>query len=266
MAFRLHNTLTKFKQEFTPLDPPKLKMYNCGPTVYNYATIGNFRAFILADLLRRYAIYKGYEVTQVMNITDVGHLTEDAEDGTDKLEVAAKQQKLDPWEIAKFYEKAFFDDIDTLRISRADHYPRATEHVPEMIDLVQKLLDRGYAYVSNQCVYYDISKFPDYGRLSGNTLEDLIPGARLAINPDKKDPRDFALWVTDPTHIMKWDSPWGSTPAAKTTSSRITSARSPSPRAPRASPSRTSGSTRASCSSTAPRCRSRKATSTRCAT
>ena len=209
MAFRLHNTLTKFKQDFEPLDPPKLKMYNCGPTVYNYATIGNFRAFILGDLLRRYGTYKGYEVTQVMNITDVGHLTEDAEDGADKLEVAARQQKLDPWEIAKFYEKAFFDDIDTLRISRADHYPRATEHVPEMIDLIKKLLDRGYAYVSNQCVYYDISKFPAYGRLSGNTLEDLIPGARLAINPDKKDPRDFALWVTDPTHIMKWDSPWG---------------------------------------------------------
>ena len=209
MAFRLHNTMTKFKQDFQPIDPPKVTMYNCGPTVYNYATIGNFRAFILADLLRRYCTYKGYEVQQVMNITDVGHLTEDAEDGTDKLEVAAKREKIDPWKIAEFYEEAFFQDIDTLRIQRADHYPRATRHVPEMIELIKMLLDRGKAYISNDCVYYDLSTFPDYGRLSGNTLADLEPGARLAINPDKKDPRDFALWVTDPGHLMKWDSPWG---------------------------------------------------------
>jgi cysteinyl-tRNA synthetase len=144
-----------------------------------------------------------------MNITDVGHLTEDAETGTDKLEVSAAKLRKDPWQIAASYEKAFFEDIDTLRIRRAHRYPRATEHVVEMIDLVKRLLDRGYAYVSNQCVYYDISKFPAYGQLSGNTMDALAPGARLEINPDKKDPRDFALWITDPKHIMKWPSPWG---------------------------------------------------------
>jgi len=206
---RVYNTLTRRKEEFEPLEPGKVRMYNCGPTVYWYATVGNFRAFIFADVLRRYLEYQGYEVTQIMNITDVGHLTEDAEDGEDKLEKSAREQKKDPWQIAGFYEKAFFEDIDALRIQRARAYPRATAHVGEMIALVQRLLERGYAYEKNACVYYDISKFPDYGRLSGNPLEDLIPGARLEINPDKKDPRDFALWVTDPKHIMKWDSPWG---------------------------------------------------------
>jgi len=206
---RLHNTRVKSKQDFVPLAEGKAKMYHCGPTVYNYATIGNFRSFMLADLLRRYFEYKGFEVTQVMNLTDVGHMTSDADEGEDKLEKSAREQKKDPWQIAEFYAQAFFEDIDSLRIVRAHHYPKATEHIPEMIELIRKLLDRGHAYVSGDNVYFDLSTFPEYGQLSGNTLDRLQAGARIEVNPEKKGPFDFALWKSDPKHIMQWDSPWG---------------------------------------------------------
>lgn len=206
---KVYNTLTRRKEDFQPLEAGRVRMYNCGPTVYMYIHVGNLRAFIFADLLRRYLEYKGYEVTQVMNITDVGHLTEDAETGEDKLEKSAREEKKDPWQIAEFYTRAFFEDIDRVGIRRATFYPKATEHVPEMIALIEKLIARGHAYVSNRCVYYDVTSFPEYGRLSGNPLESLLPGARLEVNPDKHDPRDFALWITDPKHIMRWESPWG---------------------------------------------------------
>ena len=209
MALQFYNTLTKTKQEFTPLQEGKVMMYNCGPTVYNYATIGNFRSFLLADVLRRYLEYKGYEVKQIMNLTDVGHMTTDADEGEDKLEKAARELKKDPWQLAEFYAQAFFEDIDSLGIVRAHKYPRATEHIPEMIELVQKLIDNGHAYVSGSSVYYDLSSFPQYGQLSGNTLEKLQAGARVEINPEKRDPHDFALWKSDPHHIMQWASPWG---------------------------------------------------------
>jgi len=203
------NTMTRTKQEFIPLTEGLVRMYHCGPTVYNFATIGNFRAFILADLLRRYFEFKGLRVEQVMNLTDVGHMTSDADEGEDKLEKSAREQKKDPYEIAEFYTQAFFNDIDALRIVRAHHYPKATEHVPEMIELIRKLLDRGHAYISGNNIYYDISTFPEYGKLSGNTLAKLQAGARIEINPEKKSPHDFALWKSDPHHIMQWDSPWG---------------------------------------------------------
>lgn len=206
---RVHNTLFKSKQDFVPLAEGKVKMYHCGPTVYNYATIGNFRSFMLADLLRRYFDYKGYEITQVMNLTDVGHMTSDADEGEDKLEKSAREQKKDPLRVAEFYAQAFFEDIDDLRIVRAHHYPKATEHIPEMIELIRKLLDRGHAYISGDNIYYDLSTFPEYGQLSGNTLDRLQAGARIEINPEKKGPFDFALWKSDPKHIMQWDSPWG---------------------------------------------------------
>lgn len=205
----LYNTLTHRKEEFVPLKPGKVGMYNCGPTVYMYAHIGNFRAFMLADLLRRYLEYKGNEVTQIMNITDVGHLTSDADEGEDKLEKAARTEKKDPWQIAEFYTQAFFEDIDALNIQRAHEYPRATAHVNEMIETVKRLIETKHAYVVNGCVYYDVTTFPGYGKLSGNTLEKLNAGARLEINPDKRNPHDFSLWVTDPKHLMKWQSPWG---------------------------------------------------------
>ena len=171
MTLQFYNTLTRTQQDFKPLRDRKVTMYNCGPTVYNYATIGNFRAFLLADLLRRHLEYKGYEVTQVMNLTDVGHMTTDADEGEDKMEKAARESKKDPWQIAEFYAQAFFRDIDSLRIRRANYYPRATQHIPEMIELIKKLFDRGHAYVGGDSVYYSIETFPSYGQLSGNPLE-----------------------------------------------------------------------------------------------
>ena len=209
MPIQLYNTLTNRKEEFVPVEPGKVKMYNCGPTVYMFAHIGNFRSFMLADLLRRYFEYKGCEVDQVMNITDVGHLTSDADEGEDKLEKAARTEKKDPWQIAEFYMNAFFEDSDALGMKRAKVYPRATEHVNDMIETVKTLIDNGHAYVVNDCVYYDVTTFPEYGKLSGNTLDKLEAGARLDVNPDKKNPQDFSLWVTDPKHVMKWESPWG---------------------------------------------------------
>ena len=209
MSLRLYNSLSKTKEEFVPVTEGKVAMYNCGPTVYDYAHIGNFRAYMLADLIRRYMEYRGLEVTQVMNITDVGHLTDDADAGEDKMEVSAKREQKDPWQIAELYSQAFFEDVDKLNIKRAHVYPRATEHIAEMIEIVQTLIDKGLAYVSNDCVYYEVSKFEPYGQLSGNTLDRLDAGARIEVNPDKRSPLDFTLWVTDPKHIMKWDSPWG---------------------------------------------------------
>ncbi|MFO7900273.1 MAG: cysteine--tRNA ligase [Planctomycetota bacterium] len=209
MPLTFYNTLTNRKEEFEPLEPGVVRMYNCGPTVYMFAHIGNFRAFMLADLLRRYLEYKGLDVRQVMNITDVGHLTDDADEGEDKLEQAARREKTDPWQIAESYTRAFFEDLDALNIRRATHYPKATDHIDEMIEMVERLLRNGHAYEVNGCVYYDVTTFPDYGRLSGNTLERLQAGARLSVNPDKRNPHDFSLWVTDPDHVMKWESPWG---------------------------------------------------------
>jgi len=209
MAIRFYNTLTRRKEIFEPLEPKKVRMYNCGPTVYNFVHIGNCRAFMLADLLRRYLEYRGYEVTQVMNITDVGHLVSDADEGEDKMELAAKQQKRDIWELADFYIKAFFEDIETLNMKKASVYPRATEHIEDMIKLIKRLEERGFAYKISDGVYFDLMKFPQYGRLSGNTLEELQAGARVKVNPEKKSPFDFALWWIGDEFMMKWESPWG---------------------------------------------------------
>jgi len=209
MAICFYNTLTKQKEEFEPVEPGKVSMYNCGPTVYSFAHIGNFRAYIFADILRRYLEYRGYEVRQVMNITDVGHLTDDSDEGEDKMLVAAGKEGKDPWQIAEFYSAAFFEDIKKLKIQEAAVYPKATDHVKEMISFNEKLIENGFAYVSNDCVYFDVSKFEEYGRLSGNTLESLQAGVRIDVNPDKRNPVDFALWITDESHLMKWESPWG---------------------------------------------------------
>lgn len=183
-------------------------MYNCGPTVYDYAHIGNLRSFLLADILRRYMEWRGYKVKQMMNITDVGHMVADADVGTDKMEAAANREKKTPWQIAEFYEKAFFNDIDTLGIKRAWKYPKATGHIKEMIKLIQALIKNGRAYAANGSIYYDLQKFPGWGKLSGNKLKDLVAGKRVKINPEKKSPYDFALWIEDPKHLMQWKAPW----------------------------------------------------------
>jgi cysteinyl-tRNA synthetase len=206
----LYNSLTKRKEEFKSIKSGIVTMYNCGPTVYGIQSIGNYRSFLVADLLKRYLIYRGYEVRQIMNITDVGHLTNDSDTGDDKLEKKAKEENKDPWEIAQFYETAFKKDIKKLMINEADQYPRATEHIKEMIKMIQILLDKGYAYEINKSIYFDLSKFPDYGKLSGNSLDDLIAGKRVEVKKEKKNPYDFALWIHNPDHIMQWEAPWGS--------------------------------------------------------
>jgi cysteinyl-tRNA synthetase len=207
---KLFNTLTKRKEEFKPLKDKIVTIYNCGLTVYDYAHIGNLRAYTFADILRRYLEYKGFTVKQVMNFTDVGHMFEDVDIGKDKMEDAAKREKKDPWSIAEFYIKAFLEDSKTMNFEEPMVRPRATEHIKEMIDLTQKLIKNGYAYVVNGSVYYDVAKFKNYGKLSGNTIDKLKTGGggRVEFNADKKNQFDFALWINDPKHIMNWKSHW----------------------------------------------------------
>jgi cysteinyl-tRNA synthetase len=205
------NTLGQKLQEFQPIDPPRVRLYSCGPTVYQYAHIGNFRAYIFADTLRRMLEYNGYEVTHVRNITDVGHLTNDTlSTGADKIEVMARKENVSPRDIAEHYTRAFLADAKRLNLRDPNFTPRATEYIQPMIALTQRLLDRGYAYQANGDVYYEVDKFPDYGALSGNTVEDLIGGARVEVGEEKKAPADFALWRgAGPDKIMRWESPWG---------------------------------------------------------
>ena len=207
---KLYNTLTRKKEEFTPLEGNTVRMYSCGPTVYNYAHIGNMRTYVFMDLLRRVLKEQGYKIKGVMNITDVGHLLSDADDGEDKMEKAAKEQKKSPYEIAAYYTKIFFEDLKKLNIDIPEILPKATEHIPEMLDIVYELYDKGYAYETDDGIYFDISKFPDYGRLSGINLEDQLAGARVEVNSGKRHPADFAIWKKAPKeHIMQWDSRWG---------------------------------------------------------
>ena len=213
MKIKLYNTLSKKKEIFKPLKADYVRFYDCGPTVYWYAHIGNMWRYVISDLLRRALEYNGYKVKQVMNITDVGHLTEDdlaADTGTDKMEVAAKREKKTPEQIANFYTKAFFRDTERLNILHPHVVPKATEHIKEMIELVKALEKKGYAYwAGDKYFVYDISKFKNYGKLSGKNLEELKAGVRLEPVPGKKNPFDFALWIKDPKHLMHWDSPWG---------------------------------------------------------
>ena len=208
--FKLYNTLTKKKEVFKPLKKGIVTVYNCGLTVYDYAHIGNLRAFTFADILRRYLEFKGFTVKQVMNFTDVGHMFEDVDIGEDKMETAAIREKKDPWSIAEFYIEAFLEDSRNMSFREPMVRPRATEHINEMIELTQKLVKSGYAYVVNGSVYFDGAKFKDYGKLSGNTIEKLETGAggRVKFNPDKRNQFDFALWINDARHIMNWKSPW----------------------------------------------------------
>ena len=207
---KLYNTLTKKKEMFKPLKKEIVTMYNCGLTVYDYATIGNLRAFTFADMLRRYLEYNGFAVKQVMNFTDVGHMFEDVDIGEDKMEAAVMREKKDPWSVAEFYIKAFLEDAKKMNFEEPMVRPRATDHINEMIELVEKLIEKGYAYVVNGSVYFDVAKFKDYGKLSGNTIEKLKIGAggKVEYNPDKRNQFDFALWINDPKHIMNWKSPW----------------------------------------------------------
>ncbi|MEW6742779.1 MAG: cysteine--tRNA ligase [Planctomycetota bacterium] len=210
MSLCFYNTITRRSEEFLPLEGGRVRMYHCGPTVYSSPTIGNFRSFLLGDLLRRYLEYRGYQVLQVMNITDVGHIRDDQDEGEDKIEVAARRERLDPWAIAERYTQEFLHGVEWLHLKKAHHYPRATQHIAQMIALIEKLLAKGYAYIAESgTIYFEVNRFAPYGTLSANILDGLMTGARIEENPEKRDPRDFALWKIDPHHLMQWDSPWG---------------------------------------------------------
>jgi cysteinyl-tRNA synthetase len=207
---QIYNTLSRGKEDFVPVEPGKVKIYTCGPTVYWFAHIGNFRAYVFADTLRRVFEYLGFEVKQVMNITDVGHLTTDDDLGEDKLEAGAKRESKTPEEIARFYEQAFFADAEKLNIKRPHIVCRATEHIPDMIELIRRIEKNGFAYQTKVGLIFDTSRYPDYWRLGRLNLEEQKAGARVEVDPERKSPSDFALWITNqPKHLLQWDSPWG---------------------------------------------------------
>jgi len=206
---RFYNTLSRQIENFKP-QGDEVRIYTCGPTVYDYAHIGNLRTYIFEDILIRLLKYKGYKIKRVMNITDVGHLTSNEDIGEDKMIMGAKREKKTPWEIANYYTKAFKDDIKKLNILEPDIWAKATEHIKEMIELVQILEEKGFTYKTSDGIYFDISKLPQYGKLSRLNLEGQIPGMRVKVSSEKRNPSDFALWkFALPSHIMQWDSPWG---------------------------------------------------------
>ena len=196
---QIYNTLTKKKEEFIPIDPPNVKMYVCGPTVYDYFHIGNARSFVMADVIRKYLLYKGYKVTYAMNLTDVD----------DKIIKKSNEQKKDASQVAEQYINYFFEDIDRLKIMRADIYPKATAHMNDIISMIKKLEEKGIAYNVKGNVFYDVSKFNGYGKLSGKKTDDLESGARIEINEEKKNPLDFSLWKKAKEGEPSWESPWG---------------------------------------------------------
>lgn len=209
---KLYNTLSRHVEELTPQHPPKVTVYTCGPTVYDYPHIGNWFTFIRYDILIRALKVAGFEPDWVMNITDVGHLTSDADEGEDKLEKGARREGKSAWDIAKFYEAYFQEGLDRLNISHPQHLPKATDHIQAQIDLIKQLETKGFTYHTSDGVYFDTSKLRDYGKLAKLDIEHLQAGARVAVNPEKKHPSDFALWKFSPKDSrrdMEWDSPWG---------------------------------------------------------
>lgn len=210
MTLRLYNTLTRKKEDFKPLQGKEVRIYSCGPTVYSYAHIGNFRAYVFMDTLRRALKANGYTLKHVMNITDVGHLESDGDEGEDKMEKAAKKENKDPYEIAAFYTDIFFRDMGRLNIEKPEIIAKATDHIADMLEYVKKIMENGYAYETSKGIYFDISKLDHYPVLSNRNLEEQIAGARVDVDEEKRNPYDFALWIKAPkNHIMKWDSPWG---------------------------------------------------------
>ncbi len=211
---RVYNTLTKKIEDFIPFEEGVVRMYTCGPTVYNFAHIGNLRTYIFEDILEKSLMYVGYNVLRVMNITDVGHLTSDGDTGEDKMAKGAKREGKTVKETAQFYTEAFFKDCSELNIDKPAVVAPASEHIDQYIKMIKKLLDDGYAYESNGNIYFDISKARDYYRLSGKNPDDLRVGVRDSVEEDaaKRNPADFALWFTVSkfqNQEMKWDSPWG---------------------------------------------------------
>ena len=209
---QFYNTRTRGLQEFEPLKPNEVTVYTCGPTVYQTAHLGNFRTYIFSDLLRRVLEYSGFAVRHVMNITDVGHLTGDADEGQDKVEESAKKEHKTAWEVASYYTEQFWSDADRLNILRPSIIAKATDHIPEQIALIERLEERGFTYKTSDGVYFSVEKFPAYGELSGQRLSEKEAGARVDVNTEKHHPADFALWKfsdSESHRQMEWASPWG---------------------------------------------------------
>ncbi len=212
MPLELFNTMGKQMQPFTPINGNTVGFYGCGPTVYNYAHIGNLRAFVFQDVLKRSLSWLGYPVTHVMNITDIGHLAGDSDEGEDKMVKTAQERGQSVLEIAQFYTDAFFIDMDRLNIERPTIICKATDHVQDMIDLIKRLEDNGHTYMAGGNLYYDISTFPDYGKLARLNMDDLKAGARIDVDHNKRNPYDFVLWFTKSkfeNQALTWESPWG---------------------------------------------------------
>jgi cysteinyl-tRNA synthetase len=211
MGLRVFNTLGRKLEDFVPLNPPRVGMYVCGPTVYSHSHLGHAKSYVSFDAIVRWLRFSGYELTYIQNITDVGHLTDNDEDsGEDPIVREARRRGLHPMAVVETFMRSYLDDMDALNVMRPDIMPRAAGHVPEQIELTQKLIENGHAYVANGSVYFDVSSQQDYGKLSGRRFEEQEAGARVAVNPEKRNPADFALWKrADPAHIMRWHSPWG---------------------------------------------------------
>ncbi|HOC29203.1 MAG TPA: cysteine--tRNA ligase [Treponemataceae bacterium] len=212
MALTFYNTMGRKLQEFTPITPGKAGFYGCGPTVYNYAHIGNMRPYVFQDILKKTLRYLGYDVTHVMNITDIGHLSGDADDGEDKMVKTAKERGQSVLDIAQFYTDAFFRDTDLLNIERPTVVCKATDHISDMIELNKRLEANGHTYMAGGNLYFDVATFPEYGKLAQIQLEDLKAGARIEVDTNKRNPHDFVLWFTKSkfeNQALTWDSPWG---------------------------------------------------------
>jgi len=209
MAITLYNTLTRKKESFQSLIDGIVRMYVCGPTVYGHSHLGHAKSYVSFDVIVRYLRHLGYRVLYVQNITDVGHLLGDTDEGEDRLLKQGKLEQKHPMEIAETYTRSYFEDMDALNVVRPDISPRATGHISEQIEIIKQLVEKGMAYESNGSVYYDVSAFAGYGKLSGRTVEELEAGARVEVKSEKRHPADFALWKkAEPEHLMRWPSPW----------------------------------------------------------
>ncbi len=210
MTLRIYNVLTRQKETFTPVEPGKVNIYVCGPTVYDYPHIGHAKTYVNFDVVVRYLRHSGYDVLYVQNITDVGHLVGDRDEGEDKIQKKARLESALPMQIVERYTKIYFDNMDALNVARPDISPRASGHIPEQIAMVKTLIEKEHAYVVNGSVYFDVTSWDEYGKLSGRKLDEQKEAVRLDENTDKRHPADFAIWkAADEGHIMQWDSPWG---------------------------------------------------------
>ncbi|MBI5475789.1 MAG: cysteine--tRNA ligase [Ignavibacteriales bacterium] len=210
MSLNIYNTLVRQKEEFKPLVEGRVNMYVCGPTVYGHSHIGHAKSYVSFDIIVRYLRYLGYKTLYVQNITDVGHLTDDADEGEDKIAKQSKKDRVHPMQVVESYTRSYFEDMDALGVVRPDISPRATGHIIEQIEMARDLIKKGFAYEKNGSVYFNVAKFKEYGKLSRRPLEEMEAGARVEVNKEKRNPADFALWKkADAEHIMQWESPWG---------------------------------------------------------